>query len=150
MFLKETQSLFLMIKSRRILPCHLPVVSPQPQTCFSNSLSEFTTWIFFKCLSVIKILSACFSLFSDTFIATFMLFLSVLNMYSYILSWFPQRGCNKFYQDPLKSFFLFLFLLPSVSLKSYYAKLRLLPSLFWSLWLQSSPSSVSPAAGVIV
>lgn len=73
-------------------------------------------------------------LFPDTFIATFVNFLPVLTMHSYTLSQVLQPGCNKFHQDSLNSF-LFLFSLPSHSFEFYYVKLRLLPSLFWSLCL---------------
>ena len=115
------------IKSRRIVlcPCLPPVLAPQlvrpafPVVC-QILLHEFPSN---ACLVAKYHHHAFHSLFSDTFIVTFIQFLSVLNMNSYsTLSLFLQLGCNKFYQDSLKSFFLFLFSQPSPSLKSYYAK----------------------------
>lgn len=148
--------LSITIKSRRIVlcPCLPPVLSSQLARPAFPGFCQ-TLWHEFPsdawCLLAKYHHHAFQSLFSDTFIVTFIQFLSVLNMNSYSTSsLFLQLGCNKFYQDSLKSFFLFLFSQPSPSLKSYYAKRSLLPSSSWSLYIQLFFSSISPAATVIL
>lgn len=79
---------FIMIKSKMVLHlCLQPIPSPQLQTCFSNSLSDFVTWIPSNTCVVSKYHHhASHSLFLDTFMGTFIQFFFVLNLDSYTLS----------------------------------------------------------------
>ena len=119
------------LKYRRIVlcPCLPSVFAPQlanpafPVVC-QTLLHKFPSN---ACLIVKYHHHVSHPLFSDTFIVPLVQFLSILNVNSYSrLSQFLQLGCNKFYQGSLKSFFLFLFPLPSPSLKILLCQVKVI------------------------